>query len=548
MRSRSLNFKITLFMVVFIFTLFVCIILNFIFLKSVLEMGMTGDDWDLLFAYKTFDPQPLYRIPYVWLMKGPYITIYFLYIGILEGILGLNYQLFQIINICFKIFASITLFLLISRIFKNYLLASVSAIMFSIIHSSAGAFWYVVKGTEYLAIGFMNLFLMFYYYAIIRNSLRLTVFTSLVLVTAFMLSPIRIYPLLGLIFLIETYLIFKKYASLSRSFFRLIILYLPIIFIADARRGSYSGYLNGIISIINGIKDGNWHYLLLPLNALSYTILGNDQLQFLHFPAYSVGILILIFSVISFIVWIKRGSKLNKLFLLFFTPAFAFFFLISTMLILGPAFNITSSMHWYLIVPSIGISVFISTLICLLIEQGVRLKRGVYLFLAFLLFTLIALVSNYEISKHFNYLLSIGMRSSDQYYLQNQVLNLVNSQDQRNLILYVEMDASTGPNINQYYAVASNLGYMPHWLLYFKKPELIGCIAVITDKKNLRESYRFDGLEYFEANSFCAQTRYNIGMVKTKFEVQDFRALLFKDRKIFNITDQMLQELRSKRL
>lgn len=66
---------------VFFVTLLICIILSFIFLQSVL--------------------------------------IY--HIGLLEEIFGINYQLFQIINICFKIFASMTLFILIAKIFKDYL-------------------------------------------------------------------------------------------------------------------------------------------------------------------------------------------------------------------------------------------------------------------------------------------------------------------------------------------------------------------------------------------------------------------------------------------
>lgn len=529
-----------------IFTLFLCIILNFIFLQPVLKSGLTGDDWDLLFAYKTF-PQPLNRVLDVWMIKGPYITTYFYYIGILEGILGLNYQLFQIINICFKIFASMTLFLLISKVFKDYFLASVSAIIFSIIHSSAGALAYVVKGTEYLAIGFMNLFFIFYYHTVAKNSVKLTLFTSVILFIGFIFSPIRLYPLFGLIFLIEIYLMIKnkKISYLLQSFFRLAIFYLPVVFLAGARRSSYLGYLNGAIDYVNGVKEGSWHYLLLPFNALGYSLLGNDQLNFLHIPAYLIGIFIFICSAIAFIIWIKKGSKLNKLFLLFFGSFFAFFFIISTMLILGPAFNIISSLHWYLIVPSLGISIFISALICLLIKQGMKLKRDIYLLAALLLFMTIAFVSYYEITRHFNYLLSIGTGASDQTYMQNQILNSINNQNQLNLIIYMDMDVLTDPNIAQYYAVASNLGYLPQWLLYFKKPELLGCIAVITDKKNLMESFKVGDLEYFEANAFCAETRYNIGMVKTIYETRDFRAFMLKDKKMFNITDQVLQELRS---
>ena len=539
--------KIKNFLGKYLFILFLCALLNFLFLQLVLKNGLTGDDWQLLFEYKT-TPEPLNRILDIWMMKGPYVTVYLYYIGTLEKLFGLNYQLFQIINICLKIFASITLFLLISKIFKDRFLASISMVIFSIIHSSAGVLSYVVKGTEYLAIGFMNLFFLYYYKSVIENSIMLTFFTSIILFLTFMLSPIRIYPLFGLIFLIEVYLVIKikKFIFLSQSLVRLSIFFLPMLILTRASIGRTSGYFDSIIRFISDFKNDTLYYLLSWFKALGYSLLGNHQLVFLHSPAFLVGISILICSAICFIIWIRNGSKLDKLFLLFFGPWFAFLFIISTGAVLGRTFNIIESMHWYLIIPSLGISIFISALISLLIEQGVKLKRYVYLLVAFLLFMTVALISHYEITQHFNSLLSLGTGADDQSYMQNQILNSINNQNQVDLIIY--MDLSTDQGLTQYHAVASNLGYLPQWLLYFKKPEFLGCIAVITDKKNLQESFKQKELEHFEANGFCAQTRYNIGMVRTVYETRDFRAFRLKDKKIFNITDQILQELRSKKI
>lgn len=532
---------------VFAYILLLCTILNFLFLQPVLKNGLTGDDWDLIFAYQAFDPNPLSKIVDAWIIKGPYTTIQFYYIGLLEEFLGINYQLFQIINICFKIFASITLFILISKIFKDYLLASVSAIIFSIIHSSAGALSYVVKGTEYLAIGFMNLFFILYYRILVNGSVRLTLFTSLVLLITFLLSPIRLYPLFGVIFLIEIFLIIKnkKISYFLQSLFRVMIFYLPLFFLSIARVGSTSGYLNGITDYTNQIKAGNWHYLLLPFQALGYSLFGNDQLRFLHIPAYLIGILVMLFSMVCFIVWVKQECRLGKIFLLFFGPWFAFLFIISTLAFLGTAFNILESLHWYLIIPSVGISIFISALICLFLEQGVKVKRKIYLFFAFLIFIFVAFVSYFEINRHFNYLLSIGTGARDQTYMQNQVLASINNQDQQNLIAF--FDLPDDPGLSHYYQVSLNVGHFGHWLFYFKKPSFQGCISVITDKEKLIQAFKLDDGFYFESDGLCAQEKYNIGIIKTRYSIADFRAFLLKDKRLFNNSDQILEELKSKR-
>lgn len=518
----------------FIVTIAFCILLSFIFLQPILKNGLTGEDWQLLFEYKTY-PEPLNRILYVWKEKGPYTTIQFYYIGILEKLFGLNYQLFQIINIIFKIFASVTLFILISKIFKDNLLASISAIVFSMIHSSAGSLQYVVKGTEYLGLGFMNLFFLSYYYCVAKNSFKLTLYSSLILFITFMLSPIRMFPLFGLIFFIEIYL-------LKPSIFRVAAFYLPVFFLVLISRGSASGYLNSSLNTINDLMGGNLNALLLPLNGLGYSLLGNEQLNAIGAPAYLVAIAILVYSAICFTFWIRSSRKLDTIFLLFFGPWFALFFLISTWIILGKAFNVMDSMHWYLIVPSLGISIFIAALICLIIDQGVKCKK-IYLPFAMIIFISVALVSYFEINRHFNYLLSIGTGAFDQTYIQNQVLASIRSQDQQNLIVF--FDLPDDPGLSHYYQVSLNVGHFGHWLFYFKKPPFQGCIVIITERQKITQAFKSDNGGFFEWDGLCAQDSYHIGTIKTRYSIADFRAFLLRDKKIFNMTNQTLENLTS---
>lgn len=526
------------------FVLVLCIALNFLFLQPVLKNGLTGDDWQLLYAYKTFDPQPLNRILDVWMIRGPYTTIQFYYIGLLDEILGHNLQLFQVTNIFFKILVSMTLFFLISKIFKDYFLASISAIIFSIIHSSAGALQYVVKGTEYLALGFMNFFFVLYYYSVARGKLNLTLYASAILFMTFMLSPIRIYPLLGLIFLIEAYLVIKKNSYFLHSLQRLVIFYSPIFLISAISLRSSSKYLGDTIAFIDTIREGSWNFLLKPFDALGHGFLGEHQLQPLGLTAAVLGISLLIFSTYCFTVWNKKADKLNKLLLLFFCPFFAFSFLLGTWIILGPAFGISEPVDRYLIVPSVGISIFLSVFICYLVEKWIKSKEFIYLSSGLILFMSIAFISYYEINRHFNFFLSIGTGADEQNYMQKAVLNSFDK-EQLNLIVYFDM-LEQDPSLIQYHEVSSNLGYFDYWMFYFKKPSFLGCVAYITDKNKLRSGYKLFNGEHFEFDGLCAKSQYDVSEAQALYDISDFRAFRFKDKKIINITTQILGELRSK--
>lgn len=74
--------------------------------------------------------------------------------------------------------------------------------------------------------------------------------------------------------------------------------------------------------------------------------------------------------------------------------------------------------------------------------------------------------------------------------MQNQVLS---SFDKNQLNVFVYFEGLEDPNLHQYYAVSSNLGYFEYWMLYFKKPNFLGCISYITDKVKLIEAYVVSG-------------------------------------------------------
>lgn len=525
--------------------LLLCIFFNFFFLQPVLKNGFTGDDWQLLYAYKTFDPDPMGRFLDVWMERGPYTTIQFFYIGILERIFGFHLKAFHTVNIILKIFASITLFYMILKIFKDRLLAGMSAIIFSMIHSSAGALAYVVKGTEYLGIGFMNLFFVVYYYAVIQNSFRLTLLSSAFLFAAFMSSPIRFYPLLALIFLIEFYIVIKK--RKIRFFFgsvlRMTLLYIPVLFMIIPTFGFLRIYGSNTENLLTKFKAGIFLDFIMLFKGFGFSLLGNSQLKFIHIPSAVLGAVLLAASFTAFLTWNNKRAGLNKLFLLFFGPFFVFFFLAAIWLVLG-GLNISGALHWYLLLPAVGISVFISALILFLYEKWVKSKKIRFLLTTSAVLILTGLISFYEIKGHYSKLLEVGTGAEEQIYMQNEVLNSLDNL-QINLLTFFE--GPDNPALTQYYAVALNTGYLPNWVHYFKKPQFEGCVAIMIDKQKLLESYNVkEG--YFETEGLCSDNRYDLKIKKGIYLTSDFRAFLLKNRKIYNQTKEVLDKLRSREL
>lgn len=249
-------------------------------LSDSLTLGFKPDDWILYFSYKLLGPDPLSKIISVWSERGIYTTYQVYYMGFLDSLVGFNYQAFHHINLIFKILATLSLYPLVQVLFRRKLLSFLAVLLFSIAPSAVGPLEFVVKGSDYLAIIWMNLFLLVYH-LMISNKLKgwkyyFLLFVLLILSIAF--SPIRIFPIMAVPLLVEAFLIFRYFNSdiIKKSFIRLSVLYLPFIFFLIHFQISLFGNSYGPVGILDQVLRGHWNLLLAPISGIGFSFIPDD--------------------------------------------------------------------------------------------------------------------------------------------------------------------------------------------------------------------------------------------------------------------------------
>lgn len=267
-------------LVIFLSLVIIVFSLQFYLLDLALKIGFKPDDWALYFKYKTLGLHPLSKVLEVWGERGIYTTYQVYYMGLLESIVGFDYRSFQIVNVIFKASATLAVFPLVLVIFKNKSLAVLTTLLFAISHSSVGPLEFVVKGSDYLAIFWMCIFLTVYCLIIKkypRNFLLLSV-SLILLLLSLLFSPIRIFPILILLPLIEIYLLMKNLnlENFKNILMRISILYLPMLALMLYAPDSLLGILAVPLGIFNKIIEGNWHFLLYPFSGMGYTFIPGE--------------------------------------------------------------------------------------------------------------------------------------------------------------------------------------------------------------------------------------------------------------------------------
>ncbi len=608
----------------------IILLIQFSLLSIIFKFGFTADDWLLLFDYKTIGLSSglfLDKTLTIISEKGIYTAYQVLYIGILESFLKGNYQAYHITNITFKILATISLYPLVLIIFQRKLLAFLTTILFAISYSSAGALQFVVKGSDYLAIFFMNICLIAYYLSFKTKKKLLLFITAILLFLAFLFSPIRIYPFLLFIILAEIFIGIKNKGLKGliiaplRLFLLFFLFLVPMLFLAN----STGNYLNGPLVIYRFLSYGNYQLLLTPFAGLGYTFLPNDYWPIfgsvtfdnfkdylfflLHGPViiYSIlaillGFLItkkplsfilgLIFTnfvfelicyflitnvrtvagpnikgfypistyaiflgffclsvaVSSLMLWLKNKKSNILLLSLFLGPVFSSIFLWGTWLIIGDNLTFKEGIHWYLIIPPIGISLFLASLMVLWFDRikkvvNPNLKKAL---LGFLFLTLLPvyLISSKEINTTFSYLTSIGYGASDQENIKNKLLNYVKSPlDKKPALFYLDTTENTSVD-PLFYPVTLISGFDKK--MHFRNWELVnGCLSLITDKDTLKKSAAIqDGIKGFKVISLCVEDKSFAINYEVFYKPENFYAFKLIGKDVIENTINVLDELK----
>lgn len=264
----------------FISLIFLVTVIQIALFNIVLQNGFTSDDWWLLFDYKVITPSFGFLEKYIQTLQaiGLYHTYQITYVGILESLFKGNYFAYQITGLILKILATASLYPLLLVIFKRKLLAFLTTLLYGISYSSAGALLFVCTGSDYLAIFFMNIFLLCYYYTFISKKRLLFYIAVILLFLSFLSAPIRMYPLLVIVFLIEIFAWIKsgKYSYFVTTISRLTRLFLPFFIISRIAPGLTGGQLDSMSSVFSFLSYGNYHLLLSPFAGIGYTFLTND--------------------------------------------------------------------------------------------------------------------------------------------------------------------------------------------------------------------------------------------------------------------------------
>lgn len=265
-------------LVIFIFLAVVTSITQYILLKPVMSTGFALDDWGAVLTIKSLMPIAVDKIFYYsWIYLGMHHAMQFFYIATLFTLFGFNYPTYNIVNIILKIIATLSIFPLIILIFKRKSLAVLTTIIYAISYSATGALTYVLQGVYYIGIIFMNIFFIFYYGGVTKNSKIQLFLACLSLILAYWFAPGRIYPIFAFILLIEFFLNFRYgfKKMIKGSVIRLTLFYMPILLLMLTGKKDYS-QLGTPSQTFQDVANGNWRVILNPLSGLGYLLLPGD--------------------------------------------------------------------------------------------------------------------------------------------------------------------------------------------------------------------------------------------------------------------------------
>lgn len=613
-KRSSLGFFLILVPIVFL--------IQFSLLSIILKNGFTVEEWLLLFEYKTIGSNANFLDNFfnIFHVRGVYYTPYIFYIGILEGLFKGNYEAYQITNIIFKALATLSLYPLILVLFKRRLLAFLTTILYAVSYSSAGALQFVVKGSDYLAIFFMNICLIAYYLSF-KKKIKFLYITAILLFITFLFSPIRIYPLLLFIVLVEVviWVRIRGLLGLVTALLRLILLFSSFLIMMFFLSPSTSGYLNGPLVVYRFLSYGNYHLLLTPFAGLGYTFLPNNywpvfgQITFdgfknyllflLHGPViiYSIlavllGFLLtkpplrfilgiisinLVFEIFSYflvtnikgvvgpnvkvfnpasiyaiffgffclsvaisslIIWLKNHKSNILLLSLFVGPIYSSVFLWGTWFIIGDVLTFKEGIHWYLIIPPIGSSLFLASLMVLGFDRIKQIVNSYlkYTLIGFLFLTMLPLylISSKEINTTFTALLQTGYKASDQEQMKSKLLSYIKEPlDKNPALFYFESEEKV------FYPVYLIVGFEQTML--FRNWDVVnGCIGIIYDKSILEKSVSVkDGIEGFQVSSLCVSDYFAVERRNVFFRPDNFYAFKLKDKNVVDIKEEVLKNL-----
>ncbi len=618
----------------FILLTFAVLIIHSILLEPAIHLGPHGDDWKVRVWCKVLGPDIFTRFFDIVKQFNIDWTYQVYHMCFLEQLFGFNPEAFQKANIALKSVAALSLFPLTLVVFKNRWLASLAALLFSMGFTSSATLYWVITGGDYLALTFMNFFLLTYFYLLSKKNQKVKWFLllSIFFGVTFFFSPMRVYPLASVPLLIEIFLLLYNHSvdSLKSSLFRLVAVYwvfILLIFKPDQittllmmagnyfnnlRHGGLAqilllftaigqiaiepvklGQLFGLINseIIRDPIKYNWYLLKGPMpyfliltmlvafisskKPLVFIILvlflnyladlwavdiyiqvqniSNNLTDTSVFKFLLLGVYIVVVAIVSFWEWFKQDRKNGVFLALALGPTISLLFIEFTIMFGGKGLSF-NGMHRYLVIPSMGIYIFIAALLTALIQKIILTKIfPVKLILSALV--ILYLIFNFQSSKtilqdNFGSAVKGGRGSQDQARIHRKLSELLDRSNFKTTepsFFYFETPGDLENGSFFYEALHNNF---THWIHLEKRSLTKGCIGwIFKEKDKLKKAVVVkNGLKGLQYSGTCVTNNNNqinnlTDIPDIFYKPENIYAFMLANKDITDITDQVLAEI-----
>lgn len=288
------------------------------------------------------------------------------------------------------------------------------------------------------------------------------------------------------------------------------------------------------------------HYFYIPKElALPY----NGVLEFVTLPAI-LGTYIISIALMTGFEWYKTGMKDKILFLIFISPLLSISLIGATWLAIGKNYGYEGPVQRYLTVPAVGISIFISSILFLIIKKIQISKRTAGIYSLFLAIFIIYLISfSYRENQYFKIHRSWGEDMAAQKHIQEQFMKAVATKGE-NILTYYEPRLKTDED--RYWYTALNYGRITQWLYlhkYYEQPDrkVNGCLDMVNgDLKELKKVYKYSNNQatFNMITTFCYENSsiWDDNPTHTFYQ-DDFFAFTLKGDQVVDITKEVLERL-----
>lgn len=303
-------------------------VLQYLILKPHLRYAFADVDWIFLLSFKQLSLKyydPVRHFINAWTQWGVY-TYQVYYIGLIEQFFGFNYRNFQIVTLIFKIIATLSIYPLILLVTRSKIAAFLTTLIYAVTYSSVGVMYTVVTSGLFVAIPFMNLFFIWYWYLISKSENRFyqILLGVILFFITLLLATERMYPLIPVIFSIEIFWWFKNAFSkdaLLQGLKRLLIFAVPFL-VAFLYHPSILTPVSGNAEVTyHKFLLGNWQVILSPMISLGSLFVPKDFWPFFGTPVANnffqyIGFLIsgpfITFTILSILFSVFLSKKKVK--------------------------------------------------------------------------------------------------------------------------------------------------------------------------------------------------------------------------------------------